>query len=103
MASKISNDVNVEMTTKIKTRFKNFVKSCGGAALMSKDSIFSYGYIRATIGSRTRLPSPRMVLILTARYRDDVSKRYTKEYLRPDLLPAQWRVLEAELKAESNA
>ncbi len=91
------------MKTKIKDRFKLFIKSCGGAALVAKDSIFSYGYIRAIIGSKTRLPSPRLILILVGRYSSDISKKYTKEYLRPDLLLAQWRVLETELKAESKA
>lgn len=89
------------MQTKIKDRFKLFIKSCGGASVVSKDSIFSYGYIRAIIGSKTRLPSPRLILILVNRYNKDISKKYTKEYLRPDLLPAQWRVIEAELEADN--
>ena len=103
MNMRIKNDISDKARIQIRERFKAFIKACGGAALVSKDTEFSYGYLRGTLGNASRVPSPRMIHILAEHYADEVDKKFTREYLRPDVLPAQWRVLVAEIEAKKQA
>ena len=80
MSLKINNKISDDVKNKILERFKLFIKACGGASLVAKDSIFSHGYIRGILGSKTRLPSPRIVLILSNRYRYIINKKFTRDY-----------------------
>lgn len=100
MPLKIKNTITKTQHKQIKDRFAAFIKACGGASLVSKDTEVSFGHLRSTLGSKERLPSPNMILQLTQHFKDEVAEKFTREYLRPDVTPAQWRVLEEEQKKE---
>ena len=97
MACKINNNISTTTRNLIRGRFKKFIDSIGGATTVSKDTSYSYGYLRSILGSKDRLPSPSLIQSLTNKYQEEVDSKFSREYLRPDVTNAQWRTVEKDL------
>ena len=87
-----------------KAKLKELVKKVGMKRLGLIASI-PEGTLKGILGSAGKLPSPLMVIkIITAIAKNKINLdglEFTKEDLRPDLLPIEWDLIKKDYK-ESN-
>lgn len=103
MGIRIRNKLNALQTGRVRRRFNDLIYKLGGPRIVSLDTDFSYGYLRAILGSSKRVPSPKLISSLLSQYKDEIDSKFTREYLRPDLTPSQWRAIEDSTNSPEKA
>ena len=91
---RIRNDITPAMRSTINERLKMLVKTAGGPIAVCEKAGISIGTLKGYLGSKERVVSPKVLAKLLDVFTDVLPKKFTREYMRPDILPSQWERLE---------
>lgn len=93
------NDASQSERLKGRDRFKEFCRQSGGISAVALRTGYSVGTIKGIQGNPKRLISPVMAHVMCKNFEGEIHSKYTREYLRSDLAPAQWERLDSIIKA----
>lgn len=94
IAFRVKSNITEKVKQSTRLRFAEFIKLAGGATSLAHVTGVSIGLIKGVQGNKDRMISPVMAARLTQHMKGQVSDKFTREYLRPDLTQSQWERLD---------
>lgn len=94
IAFRVKSSITEKSKQSARLRFAEFIKAAGGATSLAHVTGVSIGLIKGVQGNKSRMISPVMAARLTDHMKGQLSDKFTREYLRPDLTQSQWERLD---------
>lgn len=96
MKFRVKNKISDAQIKTIKTRFKDLLTQAGGPTTVAHRTGIAIGTLKSIQGDKTRVISPSVANQICLKFKGEIGKKFTREYLRPDITVAQWERFDHE-------